>query len=270
MIGRGAPRRGVRRLISLSPATTENVHALGAGALLVGVTTACDWPEAARRIPRIGDFQHPAWERIAALRPDHAVLESATLPAAEAQALERRLGCPLTVLRTRTLEDLDTTLATLGDVCGRAREAAALRASLARRRAAIEARVAGRPRPGVFVEVSPTPLYAAGKGTFVDDLVRVAGGRNVVDAGEAFPVVSKERLIAWNPDAYVVAAPAGAPARRFDPPLDRLRAVRESRVVRIDPDHLFRPAPRLLDGAEALARALHPRAFGPATPPRKA
>lgn len=261
-MGSAPPVGGARRLVSLSPATTENVFALGAGDRLVGVTTACDWPAAARRIAKIGDFQRPAWERIAALRPDGAVVESATLPDAEVRALERRLGCPLVVLRTRSLAELDRTLTTLGAACGRQAEASALRGRLARRRAAVEARVAGRPRPSVFVEVSPSPLYAAGKGSFVDDLVRVAGGRNVVEGNEPFPVVSKERLLAWNPEVLVIAQSTHFPARTFAPPLDTIAAVRSGRVVRVDPDLLFRPTPRLLDGLETLARALHPAAFG--------
>lgn len=260
-MGGAPPVRGARRLVSLSPSTTENVFALGAGRWLVGATTACDWPAEARRVARIGDFRQPAWERIAALRPDAAVVESATLPDDEARAVERRLGCPLVVLRTRSLADLDRTMETLGIVCGADRAARRLRDGIARRRASVAAKVAGRRRPSVFVEVSPSPLYAAGKGSFVDDLVAAGGGRNVVDIAEPFPVVSKERLLAWNPEVYVVAAAADAPASRFAPPLDTLAAVRGGRVLRIDPDHLFRPTPRLLDGLESLARALHPGAF---------
>lgn len=129
-------------------------------------------------------------------------------------------------------------------------------------------RVRGRKPVTVFVEINASPLYAAGPGTYVDDLIRRAGGTNVVRGTTPYPAYSKELLLRADPEHYVISqggdmgAPPGggdaAAAAGLPPPLDRLRAARNGNVHRIPADLLVRPTPRLADGLVALARALHP------------
>lgn len=251
--------RPARRVVSLAPSVTENLHAVGAGDRLVGATAACDFPTRVRRLPQVGNFLRPSYERIAALRPDLVVVASATLTLADAERLAGRLRIPVFVQIPRRYDDVARHLEQLGALTGRRDGAAAPARALARRRDDVARRVAGKPLVAVFVEVNPTPLYAVGPGSFVDDLIRLAGGRNVVTSGGAFPVVSKEVLLAADPQVYVALGYPGRPPRTFAPPLDRLRAVRDRRVVTLPADLLSRPTPRLADGLERLADALHPR-----------
>lgn len=251
--------RPARRIVSLSPSVTEVCFAIGAGSLLVGATAACDYPETARRLPRIGDFLRPSHERILSLRPDLVVAESATLARADADRLARRLKVPLFVQLSRRYDDAARHLEQLGRLTGHTASARPVAAELSRRQARVAQRVSGKAPVSVFVEVSETPLYAVGPGSFVDDLIRRAGGRNVVTGKQAFPVVSKEALLASDPDVYVVAVGTGQSGdRTFRAPLDRLRAVRSGRVATVPADLLFRATPRLADGLERLADLLHP------------
>lgn len=246
----------LRRIVSLSPSVTENLFAIGAGDRVVGVTTACDYPASAARLTRVGDFRRPSWERIVALHPDLLIVESSTLRDSDVASIREKSGCPVEVLRPRTVDDMLGNLAKLGKWCGVSPQASAVVRGLRARMKRVRGRVAGLPAPRVFVEVSETPLYAAGPGSYVDDLVRLAGGVNVVSGPEPFPLVGRERVRAARIDIYVVARKPATPGRTADPGPRPLAG--RARVVAIDPDWLFRPTPRLVDGLEALAGALHP------------
>lgn len=248
-----------RRIVSLSPATTECLFAIGAGALVVGVTGVDDYPPPVRSLPRVGDFTRPSYERLALLRPDLLVFDSATVQRADVEKLAARAKTPAFAQKSLRYEDVARHLEQLGALTGR--EAAARRAAQAMREAAAQVarRVAGKPPASVFVEVSETPLYAAGERSFVGDLVRLAGGKNIVAGADPFPVFSREALLAADPAHYVlVTGKTPEPPRHFRPPLDRLRAVREGNVHAIPADLLFRPTPRLAQGLQRLAAALHP------------
>jgi len=244
---------GFRRIVSLSPSVTENLFALGAGDRLVGITTACDYPDRVRNLPRVGDFRRPSWERILSLRPDAVVVESATIRLEDVHRIRDRVGCRVEVLRPRTVSDVLANLTRLGAWCDRTRETSTLVRRLRARMETVGRRVRGLPKPRVFVEVSETPLYAAGPGSFVDDLIRLAGGVNVVTGREPFPTVSKESLISAAVDVYVVAAKPNS--EHLSRPL-----ARNARLVVLDPDLLFRPTSRLVDGLEGLANGLHGKA----------
>lgn len=251
----------VRRIVSLAPAATENLFALGAGDLVVGVTTACDFPVEAQKRARIGPFYQPSVERIRALRPDVVVVDSGTVDRAAMDNLQTRLRLPVFAQRSVRFEDVARHLEQLGRLTGRLPQSARLVAAMNTKAASVARRIAGQKLATVFVEISATPLYAAGPGSFIDDLIRRARGVNVVKGRNPYPVVSKETLLAADPDHYIVAV--GSKDRQNDQatllaPLDRLRAARTGRIHRLPADLLFRPTPRLADGLVLLARALHP------------
>ena len=251
-----------RRIVSLSPAATENLFAVGAGALVVGVSAADDYPAEVRRLPRVGDYGKPAYERILALRPDLILAESATIDPGDVATLERRLKRPVFAQKSARYGDVAAHLLQMGRLTGREAGAKGVAAAMAAKQAQAERIVRGRPPVTVFVEVSPSPLYGAGRGSFVDDLIRRAGGVNVLKGSNPFPIVSKEALLAANPAHYVIATASdmgrgGSAPATLPPPLDRLRASRDGSVHRIPADHLFRPTPRLARGLVALAEALH-------------
>ncbi|MBC8101930.1 MAG: ABC transporter substrate-binding protein, partial [Cytophagales bacterium] len=189
-----------RRIVSLAPEVTENLFAIGAGALVVGVTTADTYPAAAMRLPKVGNFGQPSYERIRALRPDVVIAASATIPRSEADQLQKRLGdIPVFAQKASRLADVPRHLLQYGALTGRMADARRLAATMEAKTRQVQRRVAGKPRVSVFVEVSPSPLYAAGPGSFVDDLIRQAGGVNIVRGVNPFPVYSKEALLAADP-----------------------------------------------------------------------
>lgn len=248
-------RLPARRVVSLAPSASENLVAVGAGSRIVGVISADDTP-AVRKLPRVGDFYAPSLERVRVLRPDVVLVDSVTADRATMDRLEARLQAPVFVQRSRSFDDVPRHLLQLGRItgagAGATRAAAGMRAKAAR----AARRVAGKGRPTVFVQIGASPLYAAGPGSFVDDLIRRAGGVNVVRGTTSFPQYSKEALLAADPAHYVIARSPGNTA--LPPSLDRLSAARRGSVHRIPADLLLRPTPRLADGLLLLARALHP------------
>lgn len=249
-----------RRIVSLAPSLSENLFAIGAGKTVVGVTSADDYPAAVRRLPRVGDAYRPSIERIRALRPDVVLVESSTIDRRAADTFAARLKRPVFVQQSRTFDDVPRHLLQLGRITGSRSGAQRAAAAMKVRAAQVARRVAGEPRPRVFVEINASPLYAAGPGTFIHDLIRRAGGTNVVVGANPFPLYSKETLLAADPDHYVIAqgGPMGPRSGTLPPPLNRLSAARNGRVHRIPADLLLRPTPRLADGLVLLAKALHP------------
>jgi iron complex transport system substrate-binding protein len=252
------------RIVSLSPNLTEIVFALGAGDRLVANTSFCDYPPEAAAKPHVGDTQRPDVERIVALKPDLVLISTAS----QLQSVTERLtdlGIPVFVSNPRDLDDVFTSLERLGEVVGDAEAGRALSASLRARTEAVSRAVAGRPQPKVFFIVGDEPLFTAGKDTFVDDLIRRAGGVSISsDEATEWPQFSPEAVIARTPDVVVVPSASHGIADAGGGVPDALRetpAVRNGRVARIDADLLMRPGPRLVDGLEALAEALHPEAL---------
>jgi len=254
----------VNRIVSLAPSATENLFAIGAGHLVVGVTSACDYPPKVRKLPQVGDFMKPSLERVAALKPDLIVIVSSTIPKAIADELQEKTKTSVFVFQPKTVRDVVKGLMTLGELTNRKRQAQKLAVQLERRLKAVTKQVANKPKVSVVVEISPPPsLMVAGPKTFIDDAVRLAGGKNAFsDAQQPFPLVSLETLVAKDPDVYIVAAKGKTSSQILDevrkrPGFSNLRCVREGRIYGIDPDLLFRPTPRLIEGVEKLAQLLH-------------
>jgi iron complex transport system substrate-binding protein len=249
----------VRRVLSLAPAIAENLAAVGGLSFLVGVTTVDNFPPEVSKIPRIGDFGAPAYERILALKPDLAIVEIGKVDRATVENAERRMRCPIFVQISKRYEDVPRHLRQLGDVIGAERRADAVAREMQETLQAIKRRTAGQAKPTVFVEVSREPLYTAGPGSFIDDLIRLAGGMNIVKGDNPYPVFSREALLAANPEHYIIAV--GGDMSKADTtlpsPLNRIAAVKEGHIHAIPADYLFRPTPRLAKGLEALAKALH-------------
>jgi len=254
----------VSRIVSLAPSATENLFAIGAGQLVAGVTSACDYPPEVRKLPQVGDFMKPSLERIASLKPDLIVIVSSTIPKAIADDLQKKTKTPVFVFQPKTVKDVVKGLMTLGELTSRKRQAQRLAMQLEKRLNAVAKRVANKPKVSVVVEISPPPsLMVAGPGTFIDDAIRTAGGKNAFsDAQQPFPLVSLETLVAKDPDVYIVATKSKTGSQILDEVRKRsgfsnLRCVQIGRVYGIDPDLLFRPTPRLIEGVEKLAQLLH-------------
>jgi iron complex transport system substrate-binding protein len=257
----------VRRVVSLAPSTTEILFAIGAGSMVVGVDRYSDFPEQTRTLEKVGADIDPSLERIVALKPDLVFIATSANAQATGEALER-LGVPLFVSRVETLEDVYRDIGAIGDAVDRRKEAFRTVASLRARIQAVSTRVAGEPPAKTAVVVWTDPLVLAGGKSHVADLLSASGGINIAqDSPQPFPSYSLERLVERAPEVLVLGTHADVkPPRGALEKLTSVPAVRNHRMVDLDGDLLFRPGPRLGEGAEALGRALHPNRFDGATP----
>lgn len=254
------PAAGVpRRVVSLAPSITEVVFALGAGERVVGVCAQCDHPPAVAALPRVGGYLAPSVEAVVAARPDLVIAVPSPENREAVRALER-VGIPVLVVQDRLLADLWGSIrsiaAALGDPAAGERLVRQVTGGLEQVRAGL-AGVA--PRPTLLV-VGHSPLVVAGGGTLQDELIAIAGGRNVAaDVGHAWPHVSPELVVERAPEVIVDAAMGTEEgSRALFTGLTTVPAVRDGRVVAFPPDTLFRAGPRVVDAAAALARVIHP------------
>jgi iron complex transport system substrate-binding protein len=262
------PRPGVRRIVSLAPSVTETVFALGMGDALVGVSVYCDYPPAAQRIERVGNFLTPNIEAIVAKHPDVVIAVPSPGNRNPVETL-RRLGLKVVVVEPNTIAEIEDSLVTIGQAIGREAEGRALAASIETRMAAIRARLADAPRRKVLMVVGQTPLIAVGSGLFQDELISMARGINLAaPAGGRWPRLSVEFVIAAAPEVIIDTtmgneerAGAGA-ALAFWGTFHTLPAVRQHRVYGFKAYQLLRPGPRLPEALESIARFVHPERFG--------
>jgi iron complex transport system substrate-binding protein len=249
-------------VVSLAPSNTEILFALGVEDRIAAVDEYSDYPAAVEEIPTIGDYADPDLESIVAFEPE-LVLATAVHAATIVPRLEA-LGIPAVVIEPADLAATLDSIATVGALTGANEAATALVCALQARVDAVEAAVAGAPPPRVFFELSPD-LYSAGEGTFIDDLITRAGGENIVAASLGpWPQLGAEAVIEANPEVILLAdheagvTPESVAAR---PGWQVVSAVENERVIALDTDLVVRPGPRVVDGLEAIARALHPARF---------
>ena len=232
----------VKRVASLIPATTELLFAIGAGAAVVGRTTWCDYPPAAARVTNLGDGINPTMEAILAVRPDLVLLYNSAQNASAADRL-RRLGIPAVLLNTDRLEDVDRVSRLLGRVTGHERGADSVAAVFDTALAAASAPSATR-RPKVLLLVWEQPPMTIGRGSFLSELVRRAGGENLFDDVTATSgAVSIEAVAARDPD-LILTTTEGPSAFIHRPEWQVVRAVRERRFLQVSGSEFNRPSPR--------------------------
>lgn len=254
--------RSPERIVSIAPSNTEVLFALGLADRIVAVDTFSDYPPEATRKPHVGSYATPDLEQIVAAAPD-LVLAAGIHKGTVVPRLEA-LGMTAVVVEPRNLAGVLEGIRLIGRIAGESTAADRLVCDLQTRVDAVAAAVAGVPAPAVFFELGPE-LYTAGPGSFVDDLIVRAGGVNVAaSAAGAWPQLSNEAVVAANPQVILLAdhdagvTPGQVAAR---PGWRGIDAVEQGRVVTIDPDLVARPGPRVVDGLEAIARALHPDRF---------
>ncbi|HTJ26349.1 MAG TPA: helical backbone metal receptor [Candidatus Limnocylindria bacterium] len=233
------------RIVSLAPALTEDLFAIGAGPAVVGVDAYSDRPTAARKLPRVGGLRDVDAEAVLALHPDLVV----GIPYEATHLADlRRSGANTAMLRIDSLDDDLATLATLGRLT---RHEAAARGVVTALRTRLDATTHAAARTHrLTAYVALGELWTAGSGSYIDDLLRRANLANVAGAVHApWVAYSAERLLAAQPDVVIV--PANAPALVGEP-WDRLDAVRAGRVLRVPDDDLLRAGPRVADVLDAL------------------
>lgn len=265
MVAAAAPQR----VVSTAPSFTETLFAMGAGDRVVAVSTYCHFPAAVDKLPRIGSYLQPNVEAIARLRPD-LVLVHAELKQVLTQLAG--LGIATLPLRNTNLEETFTAAREIGAALGIPAKGAELEKSVRAKLAAIEKRAAGKaPRSLLFI-VGRTPgrldgLIAVGKGSFLNELIRIAGGRNVLaDSPVAYPRISLEAVMRLDPDVIVdmgdMAVTTGVTEEHkrsvvqlwLDQP--GIRAAKEKKAFAVAADIFVVPGPRVGEAAEAFAQML--------------
>ena len=247
-----------RRIVSLSPASTELLFRLGLGGRVVGRTHFCDWPPAALAIPDLGNGIGPDVEAVAARRPDLVLLyaSAADRPAADRLAA---LHVATLVLKLDRAADLRRAARLVGKLAG---ARAAADSFVAAFDAALAA-VAAVPRPGapprVYVDAWASPPMTVGRGSYLSEVIRAAGAENVFDdVAASSATVSLEAIAARDPDAILVLAPdtLHPPELATRAGWTVLRAVRRGHVIVVNASLYDRPSPRMPEAAADLARRL--------------
>jgi len=244
-----------RRVIALSPALTELAFAAGGGDRLVGIDTASDYPAASRSVPRVGNAAGIDLERIIALRPDLVLAWFSGNKPTDVARL-RQLSIPVFLSEPRTLDDVPRSLRVMGMLLGSESAASAQAIAFDRRAAALRAGYAELRAVSVFVEIWHQPLMTVNGKHLVSDVLRACGARNIFAELQALAgPVSLERLLASNPDAILSATGFEEDVALWQR-LRSLGAVRNAHVLKVDPDHLTRATPRILDAVEQICEWL--------------
>lgn len=245
------------RVVSLNPATTETFFALGAGPRLIGRTTFDLWPDSARLVPDLGNGINPNVEAILGARPDLVVLYASQDNRAAAARLTGA-GVNTLSLKNDHIADFARTTMLLGAILHDTVRAATVRDSVQRTLRRVEMATRGVSRPKVFWHIWDAPLITVGSGSFMDELVNIAGATNVYrvihgPSGE----ITLEDVARRDPD-FILAGPVGARAIAADARWKIVRAAREKKVLVVDTMLVARPAVRLGEAAVSLARLIHP------------
>lgn len=249
----------IERAVSLAPNLTEIVFAVGAGEKLIGVTSFCNYPPEAAKIQKIGDTMNPNIESIVALKPQIVLVSTASQIENFTKTLDAQ-NIAYFVTNPQTLEDIYKTVYQSGEIFGKNEEAGEVVNALKKRVASVEARTGSAEDAKVFLQISREPLYTIGKDSFMTDLVNRAGGASVTgNVATAYPKLSKETALALNPEAIILSDSEDnqSPNDAFE----NSPAVKNNKVFKINADIISRPAPRVVDALEQIARALHPESF---------
>jgi iron complex transport system substrate-binding protein len=245
-------RAPATRVVSLIPATTELLFAIGADSLVVGRTSYCDYPPAARAVPDLGDGIKPSIEAILARHPDLVLLYNSGQNAAAAGRL-RELGISPLMLNTDRLSDVDRVARLLGRATGHQYSAdsaaAVFDTALA---AATRFRPSGT-RPKVLLLVWEQPPMTVGRGSFLHELIERAGGHNLfADVTASSGVVSIEAVAARNPD-LIFTTTEGPAAFATRPEWQVVPAIRRHRFLRVSGSEFNRPSPRAPEAIRRLS-----------------
>ena len=251
--------RAPQKIISISASNTEILYALGLENRIVGLDQYSNYPPSTKNKPSVGGYSKPDLEKIVAAEPDlifgTGIHVKATLP-----ELEKR-KIPTVIFDPKDVKGVLERARLTGKITGQNKEAEALVSAMQARIDSVQSKVKGATPVRAFYEVSPE-LHTAGPTSFVHDVIVLAGGINIAaKADKEWPQMNQEALFLEDPEVILIAdhtadvTPAIVAAR---PGWKQISAVKNNRLVEIEPDIINRPGPRVVDGLELVARALHP------------
>ena len=254
------------RIVSLMPSNTEILFALGLGEALVGVTDYCNYPPeleeavAAGRIQRVGDAFNVNEELLISLEPTLVVFGYSTEAAQNLAERLNDLGINTEIIFPQTVQQTMESIIRLGDLTGTGDRAAALvaemEAAFAEAAAATE-ELPAEDRPKVLMLLDLDSLYVAGTGTLENELIKAAGGVNIVETA-GYPQISEEAIIAGNPDIILCSFPFKDRILSEKEAWKELTAVQAEAVYDLEGDLINRPGPRLVEGLKLMQFIIHP------------
>lgn len=260
-----------QRIVSLTPATTEILFALGAGPRVIATTDFDDYPPEAVALPDVATYQAVDVEKIVGLETDLVIAGGNFFndPAAIAQL--RELGIPVVVIYAADTDGVLKDIELVGTSVGLADEAKDLTASMRAGFDQVAAAVANLPRPRVFYELdATTDLYTAADGSFIAEMIGLAGGEAITTGSPTDFAISLEKLIAADPEVIILgdAAYGVTPEAVADRPgWDVMTAVKDGAIRPANDLVITRPGPRLVEGLRELTLAIHPDAAVPSASP---
>ena len=257
--------RTPRRVVSMAPSITEIVFAVGEERRLKGVSRFSDYPPAAAGLPRIGSYAQPDLERIVKLKPDLCIATKDGNPKRVIDRL-RSLNIPVYAVDPRNLDSVLQTILEIGSLLDASESARVLVESLRRRIDTIKTMLNGAHfRPRVFFQIGISPIVSVGTDSFINELIILAGGKNVAAGKVVYPRFSREQVLAFSPEVLIITSMARnvlfeqvkAEWMRWP----NIPAVRNQRIHLVDSNVFDRPSPRLVEALEMLAELIHPELF---------
>jgi iron complex transport system substrate-binding protein len=252
-----------QKIVSLEPSVTEILYAVGAERKIVADDNDSDYPPAAKLKPHVNGIA-PSRELMIGLQPDLIVLFDQTFTVAKADQWQQEYGVPVYVLSAGTYIGVEGDIKKLGALVGNPHDTENVIRNMVDAEQSVAKAVAHRPKVTAFVVVWDRPLMTAGRGSFVDDLIRLAGGIDVAsETVSGYPTYSPERLVKDNPSYLLLGTVGSKVIPATDPVLAPLNLVadKSGRSWAIPDDWTSRPGPRLALGLCALAEVLHPESF---------
>ncbi|MGI1691727.1 ABC transporter substrate-binding protein, partial [Thermoanaerobacter uzonensis] len=190
-----------QRIVSLAPSTTELIYALGAGNKVVGVTDFDNYPPEVKDVPKVGGFKGPNVEAITAQKPD--IIFASTLSGKEQMESLEKMGIPVVMLEAKNIDQIYQSIRIIGQITGTEKKGEELIKQMQDKIKEINDKVKDLPKVSVFYLVSLDGNWTAGKGTFIDELINLAGGKNVAEDVNGWAQYSVEELVKKNPDVII-------------------------------------------------------------------
>jgi len=255
------------RVVSLAPSITEIVFAVGQEDRLIGVTRFSDFPEAANKLPKVGSFVHLDLEKIVSLKPDLCIAIKGGNPRVVVNRLES-LSIPVYAVNPRNLQTVMKTITEIGIFLNANEKANSVVQDMQSRIQRVKTKIANVTyRPRVFFQIGIAPIVSVGTNTFTNELIELAGGKNLSKGPIPYPRFSKEQVLSLSPEVFIITSMSRNTiferVKKEWSKWPSLPAVKNQRIHLEDSNLFDRPTPRLVDGLENLARRIHPELFGP-------
>lgn len=254
------------KIVSLMPSNTEILFALGLDDHVIGVTDNDTYPEAATKKDKVGGMELNI-EKIISLKPDAVFAHGMIAESAKSGIQQLRdAGIPVFVVKNASnFEETYDSIKTIGKITNRSAKADQIVEDMKAKVKDVQAKVADVKKRNVFVENSDEPeIYTAGKDTFMQEILNLANVKNVADDQSGWFKIDPEEIIKRDPDVYLITynyVPNIVEKVKKRQGFKDLKAIKNDRVVQVDPDKTSRPGPRLAEGLEEVAKAVYPEVF---------